>query len=163
MAHVLTTISPRIDTCSVALFRVIFASGTSCFSLRLFLMYRSLFCWNLSSASVAGDVRMFRPLVSIFCRFADLMYLSFIAVSELQESFWAFDVNSFLMTYLLLLSCLPASLLLLALWCPSVIQLLLHVSCSRLPAAGEVYQHSGSLYLFCCRHLPVWRTLLRLP
>ena len=49
---------------------------------------------------MAGDIRMFRPLVSILCRFADLMYLSFIAVSELQESVcdrfrWAFDVNFF--------------------------------------------------------------------
>ena len=41
------------------------------------------------------------------------------------------------MTYLLLLSCLSASILLLALWCPRGIQLLLHVSCSLLPAAGK--------------------------
>ena len=56
------------------------------------------------------------------------------------------------MTYLLLSSCLPASLLLLALWCPRGIQVLLHVPWSGLPAAGEVYQHLGSLNLFCCRY-----------
>ena len=100
MAHVLTTVSLRIDTCFVALLRVIFASGTSCFSLKVYLTYPILFWWNLSSASMAGDIRMFCPLVSVLCRFADLMYLSFIAVSELQESVcdrlrWAFDVNSF--------------------------------------------------------------------
>ena len=44
LAHVLITISPRIDTCFDARLRVIFSSGMLCISLRLSLMYPSLLC-----------------------------------------------------------------------------------------------------------------------
>ena len=55
--------------------------GMLCFVSMQHLMYPSLFWWNLSSASIAGNILVFLPLTSFFDMFADLTYLTISSLS----------------------------------------------------------------------------------